>query len=606
MMYTLGISFFNPGSAAALLKDGELVAACQEERFSRQEHDSSFPSSAIRFCLRDAGIKLADVQSVVLSHKPLLEFERVLETYMAFAPKGWWAYSKAIPIWIKERLFLRSILKKKLMLVDGAAGKNLPQLLFTEHHESQAASAFFPSPFEQAAVLCLDGVGEWATTSAWQGTGNRLAPLWEMRFPHSLGLLYSALASYCGFDVNSGEYTLMRLAPRGEPRYVDDILEHLIDLKDDGTFRLDMKYFGFATGLAMTTRSFNDLFGGPPRRSGEAVTQREMDLAHSMQWVTEEIVLRLAQTIHRETQLDCLCLAGSVATNCLANGRLVREGPFKRIWIQPAAGHAGGAVGAAYSAWHSFHGQPRVCGSEGQDGMKGGFLGPAFSEDIVEPELSAIGAVCERLADRELFEKVAEYLDEGAVIGWFQGRMEFGPHGLGARSIMGDPRRPEMQSLMKLKMEDDEPIRPFALSVLEEDVSEYFQLSSLSPYTWVAAPLQEQGSAPLAPETGRGGLATLTVAPSRVHAMVDAGCCAQVHTVNEKANPRYHSLLKAFKERTACSVLVSTSFKTHGAPIVCRVSEAYECFMRTKMDYLVIENYLLAKSDQPKSSMSVS
>jgi carbamoyltransferase len=444
----LGISAYYHDSAACLVRDGTIVAAAQEERFSRKKHDARFPGHAIRSCLDEAGIGLAAVDHVVFYDKPLIKFERLLETYLAYAPSGFRSFLSAMPVWLKEKLFLKDLLRKSLAELGGIEVGKLPPLLFTQHHQAHAASAFYPSPFERAAVLCMDGVGEWATTSLWVGEGNRLTPHWEIQFPHSLGLLYSAFTYFCGFKVNSGEYKLMGLAPYGEPRYKDLILERLLSLKEDGTFRMDMRYFNYANGLTMTNQRFAKLFGGPPRRPESPVTQREMDLATSIQAVTEEVVLRLGRTVHRETGIDQLCLAGGVALNCVANGRLLREGPFKDIWVQPAAGDAGGALGAALSVWHEYLDRPRTC--TGQDQMRGSYLGPAFSNEQIEAYLHGAGIPYHRLDDEALMPRLAELLDEGHVVGWFQGRMEFGPRALGGRSLLGDPRSPRMQSVMNL------------------------------------------------------------------------------------------------------------------------------------------------------------
>lgn len=496
-MYILGISCFYHDSAAALIKDGEIIAAAQEERFTRKKHDASFPEKAIRYCLSEAHISIQDVNEVVFYDKPLIKFERLLSTYLAYAPKGFFSFIAAMPVWLKEKLFIKVLIKNSLSKIGKCKKSELPPLLFAEHHQSHAASAFFPSPFEKAAVLCLDGVGEWATTSAWLGEGNKLSPLWEIDFPHSLGLLYSAFTYYTGFKVNSGEYKLMGLAPYGEPKYVDLIYKHLIDLKEDGSFHLNMDYFSYATGLTMTNKKFADLFEGPPRKAESQITQKEMDLARSIQQVTEEVVLRLARSLHQELGVDYLCLAGGVALNCVANGRLLREGPFKNIWIQPAAGDAGGALGAALASWYEHHEKPRhplftkegVGG--GLDAMKGSYLGPCFSNDQIQLALDHLGAQYEKLEDVLLMPKLAKILEEGNVLGWFQGRMEFGPRALGGRSIIGDPRNTKMQSVMNLKIKYRESFRPFAPSVTFDKVSDYFDLDRASPYMLIVAPVKE-------------------------------------------------------------------------------------------------------------------
>ncbi|MGB5492726.1 MAG: carbamoyltransferase N-terminal domain-containing protein, partial [Woeseiaceae bacterium] len=489
----LGISAYYHDSAAALLKDGELVAAAQQERFSRKKHDARFPGEAIGYCLDTENLQLNELDRIVFYDKPLIKFERLLETYMSYAPNGFRSFVAAMPVWLKEKLYLKSVLKKELAQLAGCKPTELPPLLFAEHHQSHAASAFFFSPFECAAVLCLDGVGEWATTSTWQGNGASLEPLWEIDFPHSLGLLYSAFTYFTGFKVNSGEYKLMGLAPYGEPKYVDLILDKLLDLKDDGTFRLDMQYFNYCTGLTMTNSRFDEIFGGPPRKPESELTQREMDIAASIQAVTEEVVLRLANTLHQETGEKNLCLAGGVALNCVANGRLLREGPYENIWIQPAAGDAGGAAGAAAVVWHGYDKQPRKLNgnsSPAADRMSGSYLGPEYAHEQIQVELDAMGAKYSVLDDDTLFSKTAQFLAEENVIGWFQGRMEFGPRALGGRSIIGDPRSAKMQSVMNLKIKYRESFRPFAPSVLWERVSDYFEQNAPSPYMLIVAPVK--------------------------------------------------------------------------------------------------------------------
>jgi carbamoyltransferase len=595
----LGISAYYHDSAAALVRDGEIVAAAQEERFSRKKHDARFPAGAISYCLEQAGVALADVDEVIFYDKPLVKFERLLETYLTYAPQGFRSFVAAMPIWMKEKLYLKSTLKKELAALGGIREKQLPKLLFAEHHQSHAASAFYPSPFERAAVLCLDGVGEWATTSVWLGDGARLEPQWELDFPHSLGMLYSAFTYYTGFKVNSGEYKLMGLAPYGEPRYVDLILDHLIDLKEDGTFRLDMKYFNYATGLTMTNARFADLFGGPPRTPETRISQKEMDIASSIQAVTEEVVLRLSRTLHRELGVDYLCLAGGVALNCVANGRILREGPFRDIWIQPAAGDAGGALGAALVAWHEYNDQPRHV--NGHDAMAGSYLGPRFSDAEISKQLDAQGAVYERLDTDELTDRLSAILADEKVVGWFQGRMEFGPRSLGARSIIGDPRSEKMQSVMNLKIKYRESFRPFAPAVLAEDVGKYFELDRPSPYMLIVAPVQKDLRIEMTDEQQRlFGIEKLNIRRSQVPAITHVDYSARVQTVHRETNPRFHALLQGFKQRTGCSVLVNTSFNVRGEPIVCSPEDAYRCFMRTEMDYLVVENFLLAKTAQPE------
>jgi carbamoyltransferase len=593
----LGISAYYHDSAAAIVRDGQIIAAAQEERFSRKKHDARFPKNAIQYCLKEAGIGLRDLDHVVFYDKPLVKFERLLETYLAYAPKGFRSFVMAMPVWLKEKLYLKTLLKQELSKLADCKTAELPPLLFTEHHQAHAASAFFPSPFERAAILCMDGVGEWATTSVWKGDGNELTPQWEIDFPHSLGMLYSAFTYYTGFKVNSGEYKLMGLAPYGEPKYVDLILDNLLDLKEDGTFRLNMRYFNYAAGLTMTNREFDGLFGGPPRRAESQISQREMDIASSIQHVTEEVVLRLARTVHRELGADYLCLAGGVALNCVANGRILREGPFKDIWIQPAAGDAGGAVGAALSVWHQYLAKPRQI--DGADGMHGSYLGPRFSENEIRQYLDSIGARYTQLDDAELLPRVADILSQEKVVGWFQGRMEFGPRALGGRSIIGDPRSPKMQSVMNLKIKYRESFRPFAPSVLAEKVTQYFELDRASPYMLLVAPVREEHRIPMTPEQQKlFGVEKLNVPRSRIPAITHIDYSARIQTVHKETNPRYHELLRQFDERTGCPVLVNTSFNVRGEPIVGSPEDAYRCLMRTEMDYLVLENFLLAKSDQ--------
>ncbi len=599
MTAILGISGYYHDSAAAIVVDGRLVAAAQEERFSRKKHDASFPKEASSYCLSAAQMTLDQLDSVVFYDKPLIKFERLLETYLSNAPKGFRSFVNAMPIWLKEKLYLKTILKQELGSLQTQSHRDMPKLLFTEHHQSHAASAFYPSPFQKAAVLCLDGVGEWATTSVWQGSGSQLTPLWELDFPHSLGLLYSAFTYYTGFKVNSGEYKVMGLAPYGVPRFVDTILENLIDLKEDGTFRLNMDYFNFTTGLTMVNHRFADLFGAPPRQSESELTQREMDLARSIQEVTEEIVLRLGRTIHQETGNEYLCMAGGVALNCVANGRLLREGPFKDVWIQPAAGDAGGAVGAALSAWYQYYEQERRTDGR-SDSMSGGYLGPQYNNADIEQELNRLGANYQQLEDNELIPRLAELLAEENIVGWFQGKMEFGPRALGGRSIIGDPRSAKMQSIMNLKIKYRESFRPFAPSVLAERAGEYFELDRSSPYMLLVANVQNDRCLEMSEsDKARFGIEKLNVIRSDVPAVTHVDYSARIQTVHEDTNPRYHALIKSFEEKTNCGVLVNTSFNVRGEPIVCTPEDAYRCFMRTDMDYLVLENCLLNKAAQP-------
>jgi carbamoyltransferase len=596
----LGISAFYHDSAACLVRDGVIIAAAQEERFTRKKHDPGFPAHAVRYCLREAGVALPDVRYVAFYDKPLVKFERLLETYLAFAPRGIRSFWTAMPVWLKEKLFLKHLVQTELMAAagGGASRSALPPMLFGEHHESHAASAFYPSPFETAAVLCIDGVGEWATTSAWLGQGSTLTPLWEIPFPHSLGLLYAAFTYHAGFKVNSGEYKVMGLAPYGQPKYVSSIYDHLLDLKPDGTFRLNMDYFDYCTGLRMTSGKFDRVFGGPARKPESPLTQREMDLARSIQDVTEEVMLRLARTVHRETGADNLCLAGGVALNCVGNGRILREGPFAGLWIQPAAGDAGGAIGVALNAWHQLEGRPRAV--DGQDrAMRGGFLGPAFSNEEIERFLASQAAPYVRLDDDQLFERVAEELEAGKIVGWFQGRMEFGPRALGGRSILGDPRNPSMQSVMNLKIKYRESFRPFAPAVLRERVADYFEMDADSPYMLLVAPVLEKRRLEVAPEhQSLWGIERLHLQRSDIPAVTHLDYSARIQTVEASTNPRFYSLLKAFEARTGCGVLVNTSFNVRGEPIVGSPQDAYRCFMRTEIDVLVLENCVLEKAKQ--------
>jgi carbamoyltransferase len=577
------------------VEDGRVVAAAQEERFTRRRHDPAFPANAARWCLESRGLGIGDLEAVVFYDKPFLKFERLLETYLACAPQGLPSFVAAMPVWIKEKLLLKSELRRALRALPGGAAAR-PRLLFSEHHLSHAASAFYPSPFERAAVLCLDGVGEWATTSAWVGAGTRLEPRWELHFPHSLGLLYSAFTYYTGFKVNSGEYKMMGLAPYGEPRYADAIREHLVDVKPDGTFRLDMRYFGYATALRMTTERFHALFGGPPRRPGEPVDQRTMDLAASIQQVTDEIVLRLARTLRRETGERALCLAGGVALNCVSNGLLLREAVFDELWVQPAAGDAGGAPGAALVAWHEAGGA-RVPAGAGGDGMAGAYLGPAWTDEEIEAFCREHGLPYERLAPAALVERTAARLAEGAVVGWMQGPMEFGPRALGNRSILGDPRDPAMQRTLNLKIKFRESFRPFAPVVPAERVAEHFELGRASPYMLLVAPVR--GFEPPPPGVALRGLERLKGVRSPLPAVTHADGSARVQTVDRSTNPLFHALIEAFAARTGVPVLVNTSFNVRGEPIVCSPADAYRCFMATAMDVLVMGPCLLERAGQP-------
>lgn len=602
-MNILGISAYYHDSAAALVQDGTIACAVQEERFTRKKHDAGFPKNAIRICLEQAGIEFAEIDQIVFYDKPLLKFERLLETYVAFAPRGFKSFLTAMPVWLKEKLYLKSVLKRELANLGDIKSRELPELLFNLHHQSHAASAFFPSPFEEAAVMCLDGVGEWATTSVWHGKGNKLKPLWEIKFPHSLGLLYSAFTYFTGFKVNSGEYKLMGLAPYGEPVYQELILNNLIDLKDDGTFRLRMEYFGFATGLRMTNKRFAKLFGQEARKPEAKITQREMDIAASIQKVTETIVLRLANTVFEETGCKNLCLAGGVALNCVSNGRLLREGPFSDIWIQPAAGDAGGALGAALTGWHEFNDKPRtnINGKSIRlDSMQGGYLGNSYDKTTIIRDLDGIGANYQIMDDSELYSQVAALLNQGKVIGWFQGRMEFGPRALGGRSIIGDPRNSNMQSVMNLKIKYRESFRPFAPAILAEKCQDVFKLDRPSPYMLIVSEIGDDLKIPMTDEQQTMfGIEKLNVLRSSIPAVTHVDYSARIQTVHKDTNPRFHALLESFYELSGCPVLVNTSFNVRGEPIVCTLEDAYRCFMRTGMDYLVVESFLMSKSEQP-------
>ena len=598
MSHILGLSAYYHDSAAALVCDGKIIAAAQEERFTRKKHDAGFPTEAIRYCLAEAQLNFDAIDQVVFYDKPLVKFERLLETYIATTPRGFPSFLAAMPIWLKEKLYLKTVIRRELAAIGECEKKALPSLLFAEHHQSHAASAFFPSPFSEAAVLCMDGVGEWATTTVWHGKDNRVHPLWQIDFPHSLGLLYSAFTYFTGFKVNSGEYKLMGLAPYGVPRYTELILDNLVDVKPDGTFRLAMEYFDYATGLRMTNDRFSALFRRGPRAPESPLTQDEMDIAASIQVVTEDIVLRLAQTIHAETGLKNLCLAGGVALNCVANGRLLREGPFEKLWIQPAAGDAGGALGCALATWHEYLDQPRDCNE--RDAMQGAYLGPAFTDAEAQESLEDIGAVYTTLPASELYASVAELLAKGNVVGWFQGRMEFGPRALGARSIIGDPRNIEMQSVMNLKIKYRESFRPFAPAVLAERIADYFEQTEDSPYMLLVANVREMLRKQVSVEDDQlFGIDKLNVLRSELPAITHIDYSARIQSVHKETNPQFHALLSAFDQLTGCGVLVNTSFNVRGEPIVCTPLDAYRCFMRTEMDSLVIGNMVFAKLDQP-------
>jgi len=597
-MRILGLSAFYHDSAAALLFDGRIVAAAQEERFTRKKHDARFPAQAIAYCLAEARVPLGQVDYVVFYEKPFLKFERLLETYLAFAPRGLQSFAMAIPLWMREKLFQKEIIGKELRKLDPDFDwKN--KLLFTEHHVSHAASAFYASPFEEAAVLTMDGVGEWTTASAAVGRSNELILTKEMHFPHSLGLLYSAFTYYTGFKVNSGEYKLMGLAPYGQPKYTSLILDKLIDLKPDGSFQLDLSYFDYCTGLTMTNQKFADLFGEPVRDANkDLLTPFHMDVAASIQQVTEQVMLRLSRSLAREHSLANLCLAGGVALNCVANGKILRDGAFERIWVQPAAGDAGGAVGAALAVWHQFLGQARKLNGS-RDLMEGAYLGPAYAQAEVEKRLKAAGANFTALPDADVIEKTAASLAAGEAVGWMQGRMEFGPRALGARSILGDPRSPTMQKTLNLRVKYRESFRPFAPAVLREDVSDWFELGADSPYMLLVADLKRERRRRMTNEQEQlFGIDKLNVVRSDIPAVTHVDYSARVQTVHADTNPRFHALLERFKSKTGCPVLVNTSFNVRGEPIVCTPEDAFRCFMGNEIELLVVENCMLRKTEQ--------
>ncbi len=587
-MNILGISAYYHDSAACLVRDGDIVAAAQEERFTRKKHDFRFPHHAIEYCLKEGGIRGTDLDYVVFYDKPFLKFERLLLTYLAYAPRGLKSFLMAMPLWLKQKLWIKDLIATELDF-DG-------KILFPEHHESHAASAFFPSPFKEAAILTVDGVGEWATASYGIGRDNQIEILAELQFPHSLGLLYSAFTYFTGFKVNSGEYKLMGLAPYGEPKYVDLIYNELIDLKEDGSFRMNMKYFNYCAGLTMTNDRFARLFGGPPRKPETRITQREMDIARSIQVVTEEIMLRMARHVHKETGMKYLVLAGGVALNCVANGRILREGPFEDIWIQPAAGDAGGALGAALYVWYQYLENSRQADNK-TDFQKGSYLGPSFHNDEIEQFLKEENIPAQKLSDAEIISTTADHIASGNVIGWFQGRMEFGPRALGSRSILGDARSPKMQSVMNLKIKFRESFRPFAPSVLEEHVSDYFEIDRPSPYMLLVASVREDKRLD-SYDGALTGLDKLKVQRSVIPAVTHVDYSARLQTVNRETNPLYHALIHAFHQKTGCPVIINTSFNVRGEPIVCTPKDAFLCFMRTNMDYLIMGNFLLDKKQQ--------
>jgi len=597
--HLLGISAYYHDAAAALLSDGRIVAAAQEERFSRRKNDERFPRNAVAFCLRQARLEVSQLDAVVFYDKPIIKFARMLESYLAVAPGGWSTFPRVLPTWLGEKLNLRSTIRYEM------AG--LPEscpILFTEHHQAHAASAFFPSPFEEAAILTVDGVGEWATTTVGAGQGNEVTMLEELRFPHSLGLLYSAFTAYCGFRINSGEYKLMGLAPYGEPKFVDVIYEHLLAVKDDGSLRLNLDYFQFLRSLRMSNEKFDRLFGGPPREPETPVEQRHMDVARSIQVVTEQVMLKLARHARAVTGRNHLCLAGGVALNCVANGLIQRERIFDQIWIQPAAGDAGGALGAALAVWHMSKDKPQPRTVIQPDAMQGAFLGPEFTDEEIEATLRQHGAVYQRLDFDALVDRAADLLTQDKVVGWFQGRMEFGPRALGHRSILGDPRSPKMQSVLNLKVKFRESFRPFAPAVLAERAAEYFELDGASPYMLLVAPVQD--SQRLAITDQGSGLDRLKQLRSKLPAITHVDFSARVQTVAAEQNPSFHAILKRFEQRTGCPVLVNTSFNVRSEPVVCTPDDAYRCFVNTEMDYLAIGNFLLERSAQPAGGVKQS
>lgn len=596
-MNILGFSAYYHDSAACLVVDGKIIAAAQEERFTRKKHDSGFPTQAVKYCLAEAGLKPENIDYIVFYDKPFLKFERLLETYLAFAPRGFKSFVAALPVWLQDKLFQKRMISDALKEHFGDQVDWAERLLFSEHHLSHAASAFFPSPFEQAAVLTMDGVGEWTTTSLAIGQGNQLSVQKEIHFPHSLGLLYSAITYYTGFKVNSGEYKVMGLAPYGVPRYAELIKKHLIDIKEDGTFHLDMRYFDYCTGLTMTNEHFDELFGGPPRKAESPLTQKEMDLAASVQAVTEEIVIKLARGIRQSSGQKNLCLAGGVALNCVANGKLLKEKIFDNIWIQPAAGDAGGAVGAALAAYHLMLNQPRLV--DPTDAMQGSYLGPSYSQNDIDSRLRAAGAVFKTVSDDELIEQTAQALADGKAVGWHQGRMEFGPRALGGRSIIADPRSPTLQKQLNLKVKYRESFRPFAPSVLREDVSEWFDIDTDSPYMLLVTEVAKNKQLPMSAEQEKlFGIDKLNVPRSEIPAITHVDYSARVQTVHEKTNPRYYKLISKFKSLTGCPVLVNTSFNVRGEPIVCTPEDAFNCLMGTEIEFLAVGNSIMRKEDQ--------
>jgi carbamoyltransferase len=612
-MYILGISAYYHDSGVALIKDEKIIAAVQEERFTRKKQDARFPKESIKYCLQEAGITLNDIDHIAFYDKPFLKFERLLTTYLAEAPNGFQSFLLSIPVWLKEKLFLKETLSREFkslfleLYPDQEKEAKIfkkrisEKFMFGEHHQSHAASAFYPSPFEEAAILTIDGVGEWTTTSLAYGKGNKIEFIKEIDFPHSLGLLYSAFTYYTGFKVNSGEYKVMGLAPYGKPIYTDLIKEHLIDIKEDGSFKLNMQYFNYTTGLTMTNKKFNDLFGAPPRKSESTLTQREMDLAASIQKITEEVMIKLARHAKEVTGSDNLCMAGGVALNCVGNGELMRENIFKNLWIQPAAGDAGGALGGAYSVYYQELGHPRTIDPKEMDKMQGAYLGPKFSDEEIKSYLKEVNAVYHYIDKEEtLLDITSDALANNKVVGWHYDRMEFGPRSLGHRSIIGDPRSQEMQTIMNLKIKYRESFRPFAPSVLFEKVNAWYELDRESPYMLLVAPVKKEKQIPMTPEQeALFGIEKLNIPRSEIPAVTHVDYSARIQTVHKETNPRYHKLISKFEEKTGCATIVNTSFNVRGEPIVCTPEDSYRCFMRTEMDMLVIDNFILYKEEQP-------
>jgi carbamoyltransferase len=612
-MYILGISAYYHDSGVALIKDEKIIAAAQEERFTRKKQDARFPKESIKYCLKEAGIALDDIDHIAFYDKPFLKFERLLTTYLTEAPNGFQSFLLSIPVWLKEKLFLKETLARefKSLFLEYYPNQEKEakvfkkriskKFMFGEHHQSHAASAFYPSPFEEAAILTIDGVGEWTTTSIAYGKGNKIEFIKEINFPHSLGLLYSAFTYYTGFKVNSGEYKVMGLAPYGKPIYTDLIKEHLIDIKEDGSFKLDMQYFNYTTGLTMTNKKFNELFGAPPRKSESTLTQKEMDLAASIQKVTEEIMIKLARHAREITGSDNLCMAGGVALNCVGNGELMRENIFKNLWIQPAAGDAGGALGGAYSIYYQELRHPRNIDPEEMDKMQGAYLGPKFSDEEIRSYLKKVNAVYHYIDDENtLLDITSDALANSKVVGWHYDRMEFGPRSLGHRSIIGDPRSQEMQTVMNLKIKYRESFRPFAPSVLFEKVNEWYELDRESPYMLLVAPVKKEKQIPMTEEQeALFGIEKLNIPRSEIPAVTHVDYSARIQTVHQETNPRYHKLISKFEEKTGCATIVNTSFNVRGEPIVCTPEDSYRCFMRTEMDMLVLDNFVLYKEEQP-------